>query len=192
MTQHGLAGMKTPGTRQGGRQVQDKTYWQGQIRSKMTEISTEIEKLEQEMKNQEEEAESFLSYKRMAAQNAKELQELQSRLQDSNTVLEKHNQGLDDQDIEEDILNLQQNNENEEESLNSLFNVRQEREVELKQVEKVKLHIHPLFSDRIPTVKLKIRGKTFLKSESRTLLIFFTFFHGSGLAKSQPLPLVDS
>ena len=137
MTQHGLAGMKTPGTRQGGRQVQDKTYWQGQIRSKMTEISSEIEKLEQEMKNQEEEAESFLSYKRMAAQNAKELQELQSRLQDSNTVLEKHNQGLDDQDIEEDILNLQQNNENEEESLNSLFNVRQERELELKQVEKV-------------------------------------------------------
>lgn len=140
MTQHGLAGMKTPGTRQGGRQVQDKTYWQGQIRSKMTEISSEIEKLEQEMKNQEEEAESFLSYKRMAAQNAKELQELQSRLQDANTVLEKHNQGLDDQDIEEDILNLQQNNENEEESLNSLFNVRQEREVELKQVEKVKIH----------------------------------------------------
>ena len=147
MTQHGLAGMKTPGTRQGGRQVQDKTYWQGQIRSKMTEISTEIEKLEQEMKNQEEEAESFLSYKRMAAQNAKELQELQSRLQDSNTVLEKHNQGLDDQDIEEDILNLQQNNENEEESLNSLFNVRQEREVELKQVEKVKQYIHPLIFD---------------------------------------------
>jgi len=143
MTQHGLAGMKTPGTRQGGRQVQDKTYWQGQIRSKMTEISTEIEKLEQEMKNQEEEAESFLSYKRMAAQNAKELQELQSRLQDSNTVLEKHNQGLDDQDIEEDILNLQQNNENEEESLNSLFNVRQEREVELKQVEKqIEEYVH--------------------------------------------------
>ena len=73
----------------------------------------------------------------MAAQNAKELQELQSRLQDSNTVLEKHNQGLDDQDIEEDISNLQHNNENEEESLNSLFNVRQERELEMKQIEKV-------------------------------------------------------
>jgi len=143
MTQHGLAGMKTPGTRQGGRQVQDKTYWQGQIRSKMTEISSEIEKLEQEMKNQEEEAESFLSYKRMAAQNAKELQELQSRLQDSNTVLEKHNQGLDDQDIEEDISNLQHSNENEEESLNSLFNVRQERELEMKQIEKqIEEYVH--------------------------------------------------
>ena len=30
----------------------------------------------------------------MAAQNAKELQELQSRLTDANTVVEKHNQGI--------------------------------------------------------------------------------------------------
>ena len=43
---------------------------------------------------------------------------------------------------------------------------------------------------RIPTVKLKIPGKAFLKSESRTSV--FTFFRGSVLAKSQPLPLVDS
>ena len=52
---------------------------------------------------------------------------------------------------------------------------------------------------RIPTVKLKIPGKAFLISETRTsvtfkltLFIFFTFYHDSGLAKSQPLPLVDS
>ena len=51
---------------------------------------------------------------------------------------------------------------------------------------------------RIPTVKLKIPGKAFLKSELyyiiyiKTLFIFFTIFHGSVLAKSQPLPLVDS
>ena len=58
---------------------------------------------------------------------------------------------------------------------------------------------------RIPTVKLKILGKAFLKSESRisvTIKIkicynkcdkrFSHFFHGSVLAKSQPLPLVDS
>ena len=52
----------------------------------------------------------------------------------------------------------------------------------------------------IPTVKLKIPGKAFLKSESRTsvtfncymqklFFIFFTFFHGSVLAKSQQLLL---
>ena len=41
-----------------------------------------------------------------------------------------------------------------------------------------------VFQRGIPTVKLKIPGKAFLKSES-------TFFHGSALAKSQPLPLVD-
>ena len=43
---------------------------------------------------------------------------------------------------------------------------------------------------RIPTVKLKIPGKAFLISETRTsvtfkltLFIFFTFYHDSGLAK---------
>ena len=48
---------------------------------------------------------------------------------------------------------------------------------------------------RIATVKLKIPEKAFLKSESRTwknFLYFSQFFHGSILAKSQPLPLVDS
>ena len=37
---------------------------------------------------------------------------------------------------------------------------------------------------KLPTVKLKIPGKHFL--------YFSQFFHGSVLAKSQPLPLVDS
>ena len=47
---------------------------------------------------------------------------------------------------------------------------------------------------RIPTVKLKIPGKAFLKSESRRVSgqSFSQFFHGSVLAKSQQLPLIDS
>jgi intraflagellar transport protein 74 len=143
MTQHGLAGMKTPGTRQGGRQVQDKTYWQGEIRAKMSEICQEIERLEKEQQNQEEEAESFLSYKRMAGQNAKELQELQSRLSDANTVVEKNNQGLDDEDIENERVTIQGNNEVEEESLHNLFNMRQEREAELKQIDQqIEEYVH--------------------------------------------------
>ena len=41
---------------------------------------------------------------------------------------------------------------------------------------------------RIPTVKLKIPEKHFAKYRK----CFSQFFHGSVLAKSQPLPLVDS
>ena len=66
-----------------------------------------------------------------------------------------------------------------------------------------KYHYH---WNRIPTVKLKIPVKAFLKSESRIFvtfklqfltlaiyqwqfLYFSQFFHGCGLAKSQPLTL---
>ena len=73
----------------------------------------------------------------MATQNARELQEFQSRLSDANTVVEKHNQGLDEQDIDNEMINVHGNNEIEEESLNNLFNTRQEREAELKQVDQV-------------------------------------------------------
>ena len=61
------------------------------------------------------------------------------------------------------------------------------------------------FRNRIPTVKLKIPGKAFLKSETRTSVTFklqfltlakkrcfSQFFHGSGLDKSKLLLLVES
>jgi hypothetical protein len=53
MTQHGLGGMKTPKTSFGSRQVQDKSFWLGQIRSKMNELSEEIHTLETEMTDQD-------------------------------------------------------------------------------------------------------------------------------------------
>jgi len=135
MTQHGLGGMKTPTTRSGNRLVQDSTFWQGQIRSKMSELTTEIGRLESELTNQEEEAESYLSYKRLASQNAIELAELQSRLADANMVIEKSNQGLDPDDVDGDIEQVKRGNEIEEESLHNLFNVRTQKEEELKEVE---------------------------------------------------------
>ena len=46
---------------------------------------------------------------------------------------------------------------------------------------------------RVPTVKLKIQGKAFLKSMIFEHHLYFSqFFHGSGFGKSQPLPLVYS
>ena len=75
----------------------------------MSELTTEIGRLESEMTNQEEEAESYLSYKRLASQNAIELAELQSRLADANMVIEKSNQGLDPDDVDGDIEQGQKN-----------------------------------------------------------------------------------
>ena len=57
-----------------------------------------------------------------------------------------------------------------------------------------------VFAIQDPDGETENPGKAFLKSESRTsvtfkkkhFLYFSQFFHGNGLAKSQPLQLVDS
>ena len=62
-----------------------------------------------------------------------------------------------------------------------------------KQKETDKLCIYLLYMHgRIPTVKLKIPGKSGIQKFTFSQFKFFTFFHGCGLAKSQSLPLVDS
>lgn len=74
LTQHGLGGMKNPRTSHGVRQVQDRNYWLGLIGAKVSEAQKEIHNLHIEMRDQEEAAESYITYKTMASQTAAELQ----------------------------------------------------------------------------------------------------------------------
>ncbi|CAG5087502.1 Oidioi.mRNA.OKI2018_I69.PAR.g11558.t2.cds [Oikopleura dioica] len=73
LTQHGLGGMKNPRTSHGVRQVQDRNYWLGLIGAKVSEVHSEIQNLHVEMGEQEEAAESYITYKTMASQTAAEL-----------------------------------------------------------------------------------------------------------------------
>merc|ERR1712127_1010947 len=87
------------------------------------------------MRDQEEAAESYITYKTMASQTASELQELQGKLQDANTVLEKHNQGNEVKDIELEIEDYDEQAEKDQEVLSALFNERQSRENRLRDME---------------------------------------------------------
>ena len=80
LTQHGLGGMKNPRTSHGVRQVQDRNYWLGLIGAKVSEAQKEIHNLHMEMRDQEEAAESYITYKTMASQTASELQGLRRSL----------------------------------------------------------------------------------------------------------------
>lgn len=135
LTQHGLGGMKNPKTSHGVRQIQDRNYWMGLIGAKTSEVKNEILGLQTEMRDQEEQAESYITYKAQATQSANELQELQAKLQDANTVLEKHHQGHDSKDIEMEIEDLMDQAGQDQEVLTTLFNERQKREEKLKEIE---------------------------------------------------------
>ena len=75
MTQQGLGGMKTAA--KGQRQIQDRSYWLGEVRSKVTELSAEIRKVETEIVQRQEENNTFLMFEKRAESLAAELANLQ-------------------------------------------------------------------------------------------------------------------
>ena len=75
MTQQGLGGMKTAS--KGQRQVQDRTYWLGEVRAKCSELSSEIRKVETEIVQRQEENNTYLMFEKRAETLAAELNDLQ-------------------------------------------------------------------------------------------------------------------
>lgn len=63
VTQQGLSGMKT-GMKGPQRQIKDKTYYLGLLRSKTSELTSEINKLQEEIKMYKQEKAAYLSYER--------------------------------------------------------------------------------------------------------------------------------
>ena len=85
MTQQGLGGMKTAS--KGQRLIQDRTYWLGEIRSKTTELSAEIRKIESEIVQQQEENNTYLMFEKRAESLAAELSTLQVHIRKSTISL---------------------------------------------------------------------------------------------------------
>lgn len=164
LTQHGLGGMKNPRTSHGVRQVQDRNYWLGLIGAKVSEAQKEIHNLHIEMRDQEEAAESYITYKTMASQTASELQELQGKLQDANTVLEKHNQGNEVKDIELEIEDYDEQAEKDQEVLSALFNERQSRENRLRELE-IEIEKHMSQTQQMFQNMNETERETFLKQQ---------------------------
>uniref|UniRef100_A0A3B4BE75 Intraflagellar transport 74 homolog n=1 Tax=Periophthalmus magnuspinnatus TaxID=409849 RepID=A0A3B4BE75_9GOBI len=86
VTQQGLSGMKT-GMKGPQRQILDKSYYLGLLRSKINELTTETSKLHKEIDNFNQENSVYLSYEKTAEGLAAEIKDLQGQLADYNMVL---------------------------------------------------------------------------------------------------------
>ncbi|WAR23747.1 IFT74-like protein [Mya arenaria] len=133
MTQQGLGGMKTAA--KGQRQVHDRTYYLGLVRSKINELNTETGRLNKEIENVSEENSSYLTYEKRAEILASEIKDLQGELGDYNTLVDKLTTDEDIQDVEFDLNDLRAANEREARKIEDLFEVRQKKEEQIKQVE---------------------------------------------------------
>ena len=96
ITQQGLSGIRTgaTGTSSGRgpqRQYQDKSYFMGVLRSKMSELTSEISQMRGQINAATEEQSTFLAYDKRVKETASELTELQSKLADYNLLVDKMN-----------------------------------------------------------------------------------------------------
>ncbi|XP_029935458.1 intraflagellar transport protein 74 homolog isoform X1 [Myripristis murdjan] len=134
VTQQGLSGMKT-GMKGPQRQILDKSYYLGLLRSKITELTTETSKLHKEIDNFNQENSVYLSYEKRAEGLAGEIKDLQGQLADYNMLVDKLNTSTEMEEMMNDYNILKAQNDREAQSIDVIFTERREREEAIRGIE---------------------------------------------------------
>ncbi|KAM6106205.1 LOW QUALITY PROTEIN: intraflagellar transport protein 74 homolog [Pterocles gutturalis] len=134
VTQQGLSGMKTA-MKGPQRQIMDKTYYLGQLRSKTNEITTEINKLQEEVEMYKQEKSVYLSCEKRAEALAGEIKELQGQLADYNMVVDILNTNTDMAEVIRDYNMLKVQNDRDTQTVDKVFKERQATEKLIQEVE---------------------------------------------------------
>lgn len=133
MTQHGLGGIRTNhGAR---RQVEDRSYWLGVLRTKTNDLTSEIRRLEREMRTIEEESSNYLAYEKTAERLASQIRDLQGELSDYNTLVEKATSSDGFATVEMECEQMHRENERSERDLDALFDQKQRKEGAGREIE---------------------------------------------------------
>ncbi|KAG2466434.1 IFT74 protein, partial [Polypterus senegalus] len=98
VTQQGLSGMRT-GMKGPQRQIMDKSYYLGLLRSKINELTTEISRLQKEIDTFNQENSVYLSYEKSAEALAGVIKDLQGQLADYNTLVDKLNTNTEMEEV---------------------------------------------------------------------------------------------
>uniref|UniRef100_A0A2K5TWB3 Intraflagellar transport 74 n=1 Tax=Macaca fascicularis TaxID=9541 RepID=A0A2K5TWB3_MACFA len=134
VTQQGLTGMKT-GMKGPQRQILDKSYYLGLLRSKISELTTEVNKLQKEIEMYNQENSVYLSYEKRAETLAVEIKEFQGQLADYNMLVDKLNTNTEMEEVMNDYNMLKAQNDRETQSMDVIFTERQAKEKQMRSVE---------------------------------------------------------
>uniref|UniRef100_A0A8C1DG13 Intraflagellar transport 74 n=1 Tax=Cyprinus carpio carpio TaxID=630221 RepID=A0A8C1DG13_CYPCA len=134
VTQQGLSGMKT-GMKGPQRQILDKSYYLGLLRSKINELTMESSKLQKDIDTFNQENSVYLSYEKRAEVLAGEIKDLQGHLADYNMLVDKLNTNTEMDEVVNDIIMLKAQNDREAQSMDVIFTERREKEDMIRAVE---------------------------------------------------------
>ena len=134
ITQQGLTGLKTGG-RGPQRQFQDKSYFLGALRTKMAELTGEINKLSREVETQSKEQSTYLAYDKRVKELAEDVTGYQGQLADYNLLVDKLNTDTDRADVELECRELSAENEQLGGEVEQLWSEKQQKEHQIQQLE---------------------------------------------------------
>ncbi|NWV97670.1 IFT74 protein, partial [Machaerirhynchus nigripectus] len=134
VTQQGLSGIKTA-MKGPQRQIMDKTYYLGVLRSKINELTIEINKLQEEVEMYKQEKSVYLSYEKRAEALAGEIKDFQGQLADYNMVVDILNTSTDMAEVIRDYNMLKVQNDRDAQSMDKIFTERQATEKLIQAVE---------------------------------------------------------
>ncbi|XP_032822203.1 intraflagellar transport protein 74 homolog isoform X2 [Petromyzon marinus] len=134
VTREGLSGMKTA-SKGPQRQIMDKSYFLGQLRSKMNELIAENNKLQKEVDNFNQENSTYLAYEKRAEVLASEIKEKQGELADYNMLVDKLNTNTDIEEVQQEYNMLKAQNDREAQGMDAIFTERRAKESQMKAVE---------------------------------------------------------
>ncbi|NXY36976.1 IFT74 protein, partial [Pomatorhinus ruficollis] len=142
VTQQGLSGIKTA-MKGPQRQIMDKTYYLGMLRSKTNELTAEINKLQEEVEMYKQEKSVYLSYEKRAEALAGEIKDFQGQLADYNMVCCCHILILNapiNLIVFQFLFKLKVQNDRDTQSIDKIFTKRQATEKLIEDIEEAIQH----------------------------------------------------
>jgi intraflagellar transport protein 74 len=135
VTQQGMMGMKTAG--QGpGRQIFDRSYYISQLRSKQSELNTEIDRIHTEWDRLQTENASFFKLAMRQQTLEEEVKTLQGDLADYNLMVDKSRTNADPEEIEKEYTKAKTTNTAETGAIDSIVTERTQVEGKIRAIEK--------------------------------------------------------
>lgn len=169
VTQQGLLGLR-PSTSGPGRQVQDATYFQGLLRQKINEISTEINRMRTETEKSARDATLMAQLDRKWEALLGEVRSLEGTLADFNLATDKSRTSVDSSEIQQYCAGLRRRNETLSQEVDAVFMERQERERGIVRLEEQISQLQRISEARLASLPpVQLAEYRNLQAESRSL-----------------------
>uniref|UniRef100_UPI00358E5C07 intraflagellar transport protein 74 homolog n=1 Tax=Myxine glutinosa TaxID=7769 RepID=UPI00358E5C07 len=134
MTREGLSIMKTS-SKGPQRQIMDKSYFMGQLRSKMAELASENNKLQRSVEAFDQDNSAYHAYNKRAESFSAEIKDLQGELAVYNMLVDKLNVNADMEEVTQDYDVIKVHNDRKAEDLDASFIEGHKKAAQLKEMQ---------------------------------------------------------